>query len=77
MRKEEMLDLSFGILCGYKIKIDGKFIQRTTFSFSTDSLLRYFKPIYYNFHIILYTYEYKTHLFLSKKLFAKCLFEDF
>lgn len=46
MRKEELLDLSFGIVCGYKIKIDGKFIQKTTFSFSTDSLLRSFKPIY-------------------------------
>lgn len=51
MRKEEWLDLSFGILCGYKIKIDGKFIQRTTFSFSTDSLLRYSKSIYYYFRI--------------------------
>lgn len=76
MRKEEWLDLSFGILCGYKIKIDGKFIQRTTFSFSTDSLLRYFKPIYCDTFVYIIC-EYQMNLFLSKKLFAKCLFEDF
>lgn len=57
-------------ICGYKIKIDGKFIQRTTFSFSTDSLLNAISNPYTNTNI-------KWVYFLSKKLFAKCLFEDF
>ncbi len=63
MRKGELLDLSFGYTpCGYKIKIDGKFIQRTTFSFSTDSLL-YTMDIAHNIiQLLPYTIPYEQRI---------------